>query len=75
MIEIYNALKDRTRVGFGIGTDLQNGLGMPWKPLSIVIKMTKCNGVDVLKLSDDPSKKMCENPVLCEYMKGLFCHE
>jgi len=73
MVEIYNKLAGRAKIGFGIGTDLCNSLGMNWKPLSIVIKMTKCNGVDVLKLSDDISKKTCENPILYEYLKSMFC--
>lgn len=72
MVKIYNSLNEYTQVGFGIGTDITYDLGLGIKPLQIVIKMIKCNGIDVLKLSDDPAKKTCENEALYHYLKQIF---
>jgi nicotinate phosphoribosyltransferase len=72
MVEIYNSLKNYTQVGFGIGTNMTNDLGLGVTPLPNVIKMTKCNGVDVLKLSDDNSKSMSKNKETYEYLKRTF---
>jgi len=72
MIEIYNSLKDYCKVGFGIGTNLMNDVCDLWKALSIVIKMTKCDGIDVLKISDCPEKTMCENEALKYYAFDVF---
>jgi len=59
MIELYKLFKDRTNVLFGIGTNLTNDVG--YKPLSIVIKLTKINGMPVAKISDDPDKTICKD--------------
>jgi len=72
MIEIYKALNGQAKISFGIGTDLINSCTDLWKPLSIVVKMTKCNGVDLLKISDDPGKTMCENAALKAYAFDVF---
>ena len=39
------------------------------KPLNIVMKVTKCNGQDVAKLSDAEGKGMCKNPEYVDYLK------
>ncbi|KAJ3040273.1 nicotinate phosphoribosyltransferase [Rhizophlyctis rosea] len=49
------------RPSFGIGTKLTNDFtqtstGLPSKALNIVIKMERCNRVNVVKLSDDEGK-------------------
>ena len=49
-IQLYERFKDRIRVAFGIGTNLTNDLG--YTPLQIVIKMVRCNGQPVAKLSE-----------------------
>ncbi len=66
MIQIHDAFSKRINVSFGIGTNLTNDCGV--KPLQIVIKMTKCNGRPVAKISDSPGKQMCEDK---EYLKYL----
>ena len=40
--------------------------------LQIVIKMTKCNGRPVAKISDTPGKSMCEDEKHVEYLKKVF---
>ena len=54
------------RVLVAIGTHLTNDLGP--KALNIVIKMVELNGKPVAKISDEPSKSMCEDQ---KYMAKL----
>lgn len=61
---------ERIRAVFGIGTNLTNDLGVD--PLSIVIKMTHCNGMPLIKISDEPSKAMCEDEKFKEWAIHLF---
>ncbi len=58
------------QLAFGIGTNLTNDLG--YEPLQIVIKMTQCNGQPVAKLSDTPSKNMCEDEKYLAYLRQVF---
>ncbi|MGI4790187.1 MAG: nicotinate phosphoribosyltransferase [Janthinobacterium lividum] len=60
----------RIRTSFGIGTNLTNDMG--FEPLSIVIKMTRCNGRPVAKLSDSPGKIMCQDDVYLSYLRQTF---
>lgn len=60
----------RLRTSFGIGTNLTNDLG--FAPLSIVIKMSRCNGRPVAKLSDSPGKAMCHDEVYLAYLRQVF---
>jgi len=69
-IALYRRFKDRTRVAFGIGTNLTNDLG--FTPLQIVIKMVRCNGQPVAKLSDAPEKTMCDDPAYLAYLRQVF---
>ena len=69
-IELYQRFKDRCRLAFGIGTNLTNDLG--YEPLQIVIKMVRCNGQPVAKLSDTPSKNMCEDEKYLAYLRQVF---
>ncbi len=58
--------KDRINVAFGIGTFLSNNTCE--KPLNIVMKVTKCNGQDVAKISDTQGKGMCKNQEYVDYL-------
>ncbi len=69
-IELYRRFRDRTRLAFGIGTNLTNDLG--FTPLQIVIKMVRCNGQPVAKLSDSPEKTMCDDPAYLAYLRQVF---
>lgn len=64
--ELYNYFKDKTKVAFGIGTYISNDTKV--KPLNIVMKVTKCNAMDVAKISDVTGKEMCKNPAYTEYL-------
>ena len=68
--ELYLRFKDRAKVAFGIGTNLTNDLG--YTPLQIVMKMVRCNGQPVAKLSDTPSKNMCEDVAYLQYLRQVF---
>jgi len=65
--KLYNYFNNRAKVAFGIGTYLSNDTDVP--PLNIVMKVTKCNGQDVAKISDTPGKGMCKNPDYVNYLQ------
>lgn len=67
--DLWDIFKGQIRPSFGIGTDLTNDMGIP--ALNIVMKMVKCNGVPLIKISDDPGKVMCENDHLKEWALDL----
>ncbi|HOF52833.1 MAG TPA: nicotinate phosphoribosyltransferase [Rhodoferax sp.] len=69
-IELYNQFRGRCQLAFGIGTNLTNDLG--YEPLQIVIKMVRCNGQPVAKLSDTPSKNMCDDEKYLAYLRQVF---
>ena len=69
-IRLFNHFKDRSTIAFGIGTNLTNDLG--YEPLQIVIKMTRCNGQPVAKISDAPSKTMDYDPSYVAYLREVF---
>jgi nicotinate phosphoribosyltransferase len=73
-IELYKQFRGRCQLAFGIGTNLTNDLADPPKhePLQIVIKMVKCNGQPVAKLSDTPSKNMCDDEKYLAYLRQVF---
>jgi nicotinate phosphoribosyltransferase len=70
VVELYKRFKDRAIVAFGVGTNLTNDLG--YTPLQIVIKMVRCNGQPVAKLSDSPEKNMCDDPAYLAYLRQVF---
>ncbi len=70
VVELYKRFKDRARVAFGVGTNLTNDLG--YTPLQIVIKMVRCNGQPVAKLTDSPEKNMCEDEAYLAYLRQVF---
>ena len=69
-IELYRQFKGRCQLAFGIGTNLTNDLG--YEPLQIVIKMVQCNGQPVAKVSDTPSKNMCDDEKYLAYLRQVF---
>ncbi len=69
-IELYQQFRGRCQLAFGIGTNLTNDLG--YEPLQNVIKMVRCNGQPVAKLSDSPSKDMCEDEKYLAYLRQVF---
>jgi nicotinate phosphoribosyltransferase len=73
-IELYQRFQGRCQLAFGIGTHLTNDMGdAPHHvPLQIVIKMVRCNGQPVAKLSDSPSKDMCEDERYLAYLRQVF---
>jgi len=69
-IEIYKYVNGRMKTTFGIGTFITNDMGV--EPLNIVIKMTKCQGMPVAKLSDSSGKIMCKDDNYLTYLKSQF---
>lgn len=65
--EIFRYFQGKAKVAFGIGTYISNDTDV--EPLNIVMKVTKCNGQDVAKLSDIEGKGMCKNPEYVEYLQ------
>lgn len=64
--KIYDYFKDKAGVAFGIGTFIANDTDD--EPLNIVMKVTKCNGQDVAKISDIEGKGMCQNEAYVDYL-------
>lgn len=69
-IALYDHFGDRTQLGFGIGTNLTNDMGL--KPINIVMKLTSCNGQPVAKLSDSPGKILCDDQTFLAYLRQVF---
>jgi nicotinate phosphoribosyltransferase len=78
-LDIAEHFQGRIQTSFGIGTFLSNDLGdyvTPggdvYTPLNIVMKMVECNGMPVAKISDEPGKSMCDDPVYLANLKARF---
>ncbi|MES2257258.1 MAG: nicotinate phosphoribosyltransferase [Pseudomonadota bacterium] len=71
-ISLYRHFAGRITTGFGIGTNLTNDVGLT--PLNIVMKLVKCNGQSVAKLSDSPGKTMCKDETFLAYLRQVFQH-
>lgn len=70
-LEIFRQLRGRINVSFGIGTNLTCDIpGV--KPMSIVVKMTDCNGQPVAKISDEAAKTQCRDPNFVAYLRHVF---
>ena len=61
-IKIYKEFVGLIGISFGIGTSLTNSLGVT--PLNIVIKLVECNGMPVVKLSDNEGKAIGDVKVI-----------
>lgn len=77
-LEICAYFSGRANISFGIGTFLANDMGEwhnqygSYQPLSMVVKMAQCNGAPVAKISDEPEKAMCEDPIFLANLKQSF---
>ena len=69
-VRLYEQFRDRAKLAFGVGTNLTNDLG--YTPLQIVMKMVRCNGQPVAKLSDTPAKNMCDDEAYLSYLRQVF---
>ena len=69
-MRLYRTLGSRTQLGFGIGTHLTNDVGL--NPINIVMKLTRCNGQPVAKLSDSPGKTLCDDTTFLAYLRQVF---
>lgn len=65
--KLYRYFNGKAKVAFGIGTYISNDTAVP--ALNIVMKTSKCNGMDVAKISDTPGKGMCKNKDYIEYLQ------
>jgi nicotinate phosphoribosyltransferase len=70
VMQLYEHFRGRCLLAFGVGTNLTNDVGPT--PLNIVIKMIRCNGQPVAKLSDSPGKNMCEDKAYVAYLRQVF---
>ncbi|MFK2929457.1 nicotinate phosphoribosyltransferase [Dyella agri] len=70
VMQLYEHFRGRCLLAFGVGTNLSNDTGPV--PLNIVIKMVRCNGQPVAKLSDSPGKNMCEDEAYVTYLRQVF---
>ncbi len=69
-VELARHFKGRIHTFFGIGTNLTNDVA--GKPVQIVIKLTRCQGSPVAKISDSPGKQMCKDESFLNYLKTVF---
>jgi nicotinate phosphoribosyltransferase len=69
-IGIARRFHGRVRTAFGIGTNLTNDVG--FEPINIVIKMTRCNGQPVAKVSDAPGKTVSTDPGYLAYLRQVY---
>ncbi|QQS16487.1 MAG: nicotinate phosphoribosyltransferase [Neisseriales bacterium] len=69
-IMLYQHFGKKIRTSFGIGTNLTNDMGI--EPLQIVLKLVRCNGQSVAKLTDSPGKTMCDDDTFVAYLRQTF---
>jgi nicotinate phosphoribosyltransferase len=69
-IGLYRRFGDRVNVGFGIGTNLTNDMGL--EPLNIVMKLVQVNAQPVAKLSDSPGKTLASDETFVAYLRQVF---
>lgn len=69
-LALYRHFADRVAMGFGIGTNLTNDVGL--EPLNIVMKLVEVNGQPVAKLSDAPGKTLASDETFLAYLRQVF---
>ncbi len=71
-ISLWRHFAQRTQTGFGIGTNLTHDFGPQFPALEIVMKLVRCNGRPVAKLSDSPGKTICDDETFLAYLRDVF---
>lgn len=69
-LALYRHFADRVQTGFGIGTKLTNDT--PYPALNIVMKLVRCNGQPVAKLSDTKGKSLSNDETFIAYLRQVF---
>lgn len=69
-LDLDKCFSERIKTSYGIGTFITNDFD--FKALQIVLKMIRCNGQPVAKISDSPGKSMCPDQEYEEYVKKVF---
>ncbi|WP_313300809.1 nicotinate phosphoribosyltransferase [Diaphorobacter sp.] len=69
-LALYHHFGDRVQLGFGIGTQLTNDMGL--EQLNIVMKIVRANGQPVAKISDSPGKTICDDETFLAYLRQVF---
>lgn len=69
-LALYRHFGDRVNMGFGIGTNLTNDVGL--KTLNIVMKLVEANGQPVAKLSDAKGKTLATEETFLAYLRKVF---
>lgn len=70
MLDLHDYFSGRSKPNFGIGTHLTNDVGV--KALQVVLKMVRCNGAPVVKISDSKGKIMSDDNDYINYFKYVF---
>lgn len=71
--QIFEYTKLRTKVLFGIGTNLTNNFN--FKAMNIVMKMVEADGNPVVKISDEPSKAIGDKNVIALVKKHFHIND
>ena len=70
-LHLFRALRERINVSFGIGTHFTCDIpGV--QPMNMVLKMSRCNGQPVAKISDAPGKSQGGEPDFLHYLRHVF---
>lgn len=69
-LEIARYFRGRINTAYGIGTNLTNDITA--EAIQIVIKMTRCQGQPVAKISDEPEKQICKDDGYLSYLQSVI---
>lgn len=70
MLDLYRRFGARAQISGGIGTYLTNDMGI--EPLSLVMKLVRCNDQPVAKISDSDGKTLCDDKEFVAYLRKVF---
>lgn len=74
VVDINSFSQNKLNKVYGIGTNIGSDVGNDYKHISIVIKATKANGIDTVKLSDNIAKAI-GNKEKINFYKKVFGYE